>query len=117
MWKVNMLPPFVEKNHFKRSKFSINTCISFKYRTNWVKQSGIKFQESACIVLCADCDELTFGQIYDVYIVSNEVLLQVHLLQTLFFSEHRHTFVVQKTKQMYFVWSTDIQDFHVYVVY
>ena len=63
MWKVNMLPPFVGKNHFRRSKFSINTCISFKYRTNWVKQSGIKFQESACIILGADCDELTFGQI------------------------------------------------------
>ena len=117
MWKVNMLPPFVGKNHFRRSKFSINTCVSFKYRTNWVKQSGIKFQESACIVLGADCDELTFGQISDVYIVSNEVLLQVHLLQTLFFSEHRHAFVVQKTKQIYFVWSTDIQDFRVYAVY
>ena len=51
------------------------------------------------------------------YIVSNEVLLQVHLLQTLFFSEDRHTFVVQKTKQMYFVWSTDIQDCCVYAVY
>ena len=97
MWKVNMLSPFVGKNHFRRSKFSINTCISFKYRTNWVKQSGIKFQESACTVLGADCDELTFGQISVVYIVSNEV--------------------VQKTKQIYFVWSTDIQDFCVYAVY
>ena len=112
-----MLPPFVGKNHFKRSNFSINTCISFKYRTNWVKQSGIKFQESACIVLGADYDELTFGQTSDVYIVSNEVLLQVHLFQTLFFSEHSHAFVVQKTKQMYFVWSTGIQDFCVYAVY
>ena len=94
MWKVNMLLPFVGKNHFMRPKFSINICILFKYRTNWVKQSGITFQESACIILGADCDELTFGQISDVYIVSNEVLLQVHLLQTLFFSEHRHAFVV-----------------------
>ena len=117
MWKVNMLPPFVGKNDFRRSKFSINTCISFKYRTNWFKQSGIKFQESACIVLGADCVELTFGQISDVYIVSNKVLLQVHLLQTLFFSEHRHAFVVLKTKQMYFIWSTDIQNFRVYAVY
>lgn len=51
------------------------------------------------------------------YIVSNEVLLQVQLLQTLFFSEHRHAFVVQKTKQMYFVWSTDLHDFRVYGPY
>ena len=80
-----------------------------------LKQSGIKFQESACIILGADCYELTFGQISDVYIVSNEVLLQVHLLQTLFFSEHRHAFVVQKTKQMYFFWSTDIQDCLLYI--
>ena len=73
--------PFVGKNHFRRYKFSINTCISFKYRTNWVKQSGIKFQESACIILGADCDELTFGQITDVYIVSNGVYgIHIHFI-------------------------------------
>ena len=35
----------------------------------------------------------------------------------MFFSEHRHAFLVQKAKQMYFVWSTDIQDFRVYGLY
>ena len=58
-------------------------------------------------------DEPHFGQISDLFIVHNQLLL----LHTIQFSEHYHATIVRTTTRHMYVWANDFMDFHVYGMY
>lgn len=92
----------------------------FKYlcSVNWAKQFGTKFQKGVCVVIGEKEDELIFGEIINVFIANDKILLQISILNTLEFSDHLHSFVVTKsTEPELFIWSSDLCSHLVYGLY
>jgi hypothetical protein len=94
-------------------------CGQLYSRSTWVNESGIKYQNSACVVLGrSNDDQPIFGEIKHCYIVKHHVLLHVDQLNTSGFVDHFHSFLITNNNNLQLlVWTSDLCDHHVYGLY
>ena len=77
-----------------------------------MKQNGVSFRESSCVVLQVENEEILFGQIYNIYVVKDKLLLLLNLLNllnTVDFSGHYHAFNVRNTSTYMYCWGSDME--------
>ncbi len=67
----------------------------YTYRANWVKVTGTTYKPNSVVVLGVE-DYPKFGRVVAVYVVgANRILLHTEILQTHYFTNHYHGYVVE----------------------
>lgn len=69
----------------------------FYQRANWIKLFGTLYKPSCCVVMGFQDDMPKFGEISDILVLGEDVSFILYKYTTLFFDEHFHAYVVEKS--------------------
>jgi len=90
-------------------KLSSSTVYLFMcFRANWIKYMGHKYTTACVLLLGIDKDLPHFGEIKNIYVVENRIMLEVYLHTTICYEDHFHAYEVRKTTRQQIIRMDDL---------
>ena len=74
-----------------------------------MKAEGISYRKACALLIGVENNYPLFGRLEDIFVVNSRVLFYVTMLETEYFNDHLHAYVITDTSNRSIVLSTQIQ--------